>query len=554
MNETRAPRSSRFPLMRRLRAWSSNPNPLLVRELQHAARLTRTPLILSAVTCCVTLALASIGGLASIHQEPARVGVALFQTFFSLAFALVAWVGPAVAASTVAGERSAHTWELVVLTGMPPARIAQGKFLAALSYVYWYVVMLAPVATLTFLFGGVSVLELASAFALLCILAALWVAFGLSVSSKLASPVAAVIVTLITAIPLSFLCYFAIGVGGAHLAHERWNVIPDSLPIWLPTAYARVEFDASVLILLVACPLLLIAIPAWFFYEVTVANLSSITDDRSSGLRLWFVVSAPLLAGMLMLPGVYLDDPDPGTLAVGILLFECFLVVMAFVFAGEPLGPARRLLHRWRLRGVPRWRRFLGPSVVRAAITLIVVGSGCIGIQLGIAAWVTEHMASPHHRALWMYVTSACHAVALLVFTAGVATWLRSRHRSALAPRLILGAVLFFLVVGPWVLMAIAGWSPALDESRHRFVAALSPTYVVVMLNELHRGPGLPLDKAELVAGAASMATWLLAGIGFLPPAMRRSRRVLEEHAAKLDALEAAVESDKLDAGPIGGP
>ena len=72
----------------------------MMRELRQSARLQRTPVILMAVTVAVALLICSVGGIASVTAEPAKVGVGVFHTFFSLAFALVTWLGPAVASST----------------------------------------------------------------------------------------------------------------------------------------------------------------------------------------------------------------------------------------------------------------------------------------------------------------------------------------------------------------------------------------------------------------------------------------------------------------------
>jgi len=100
------PSSRRFERARihvhRLR---DDPNPVWLRELRQAARLQRTPVILAVVTGMVTLLICSIGGIASVAGEPAKVGVALFHVFFSVAFFVVTWTGPAVAASTIASER-----------------------------------------------------------------------------------------------------------------------------------------------------------------------------------------------------------------------------------------------------------------------------------------------------------------------------------------------------------------------------------------------------------------------------------------------------------------
>ena len=142
----------------------SSPNPVWMRELRALSRLQRTPVILAVTTGMITLLIASVGGVAAATgTEPARVGNWLYQTFFSLAFALVTWMGPAMAATSIAAERSGHTWEALELTGLGPRAIARGKFLAALTYVSLYLVMLMPVGGLSFLFGGVTGVMLASA-------------------------------------------------------------------------------------------------------------------------------------------------------------------------------------------------------------------------------------------------------------------------------------------------------------------------------------------------------------------------------------------------------
>jgi hypothetical protein len=110
-----------------------DPNPVWMRELRQSARLARTPVILMAITVAVALLISSVGGIASVTAEPAKVGVGIFHTFFSLAFALVTWLGPAVAANTIAGEKNGRTWEALALTSLTPARIARGTALGKRS-------------------------------------------------------------------------------------------------------------------------------------------------------------------------------------------------------------------------------------------------------------------------------------------------------------------------------------------------------------------------------------------------------------------------------------
>jgi hypothetical protein len=204
----------------------SDPNPVWMREMRQAARLSRTPVILATLTAMVTLLICSVGGIASTSAEPARVGSALFHTFFSLAFAVVTWVGPAVAASTIASERSGRTWEALELTGLGAARIARGKFLAALTYISLYIVMLAPVGALPFLFGGVTASEIVLAFILLGVFACESTAFGLAMSSKFASPALCILVTLFVAVSCSIAVYVGSERALARRRRRRAGVAP----------------------------------------------------------------------------------------------------------------------------------------------------------------------------------------------------------------------------------------------------------------------------------------------------------------------------------------
>ena len=58
----------------------------------------------------------------------------------------------------VTGVERCGTGEAVIMTGLPPKTIARGKFLSAFTNISMYIVMLAPVGALSFLFGGVTAL------------------------------------------------------------------------------------------------------------------------------------------------------------------------------------------------------------------------------------------------------------------------------------------------------------------------------------------------------------------------------------------------------------
>ena len=518
-----------------------DPNPVWMRELRQAARLGRTPIILAVVTGMMTLLIASIGGIASETAEPAKVGVALYHTFFSLAFAVVAWVAPAVAASTIASERSGSTWEALLLTGLGAPSIARGKFLASLTYIGLYIVMLSPVGALPFLFGGVTATEVVSAFALLMLFAVLAVAFGLSVSSKFSSSAVAIVVSLLVAVPLSIVVYTGGGIGLSYLAHSVWPGVPEALPVWLPTAYARADFGLEYLVFLVLTPLTIVALPAWFLYEVTVANMAGPSDDRSSGLRRWFLVSALVLAVVAILPAFVEPGDRWAVAATGMGATEIFLAFSAFVFAGEPLGPSRRVRVHWDREGAGRLRRYLGPGLMRAMSLLLLLG--LVGLLLESAGGVAAELlggspsATQNVRSLLAF---GGYAAGFFVFVVGFTAWVRARSTASTTPRLVLLAMLFLALIGPWIIMAIAGVVTQREDSA-MLLAAPSPVYVFQMMKELGRPSP---DRLVIGAGAVCAAAWTLLGMGLLGAARVRSGRVVREHEATLAKVDEMLRAE----------
>lgn len=525
--------------VRRLR---DNPNPVWMRELRQAARLQRTPVILAVTTAAMTLLIASVGGMASVTEESAKVGAIIYQVFFSLAFAVVSWIAPAVAASTVANERGGHTWEALVLTGLGAPTIARGKFLASVTYVLLYVVMLAPVAALPFLFGGVTAGEVLLAFVLLVLFAVLAVAFGLSISSAFASPAVAIVVTLMMAVPLSIVAYLGCGVGLSYAAHELWPAVPAGAPVWLPTAYVRAGFGLKSLTFLVLAPLALTVLPAWFFYEVTVAKMSDISDDRSTGLRRWFFVSASVLALVSAVPPLSAGSPAWKASVAGIGSMMLVYAFAAFVFAGDPLGPSRRVRVHWERVHASRVQRFVGPGVLKAITLLLVVGLCVTALQTAegiVLSWARGGTSARVDSE--RIVVFAAYAAAFLVFVGGFTAWARARATSSTVPRLLLLAVLFVATIGPWILMAVAD-AIADNPGRALLLSAPSPTFAFRMIQAFDlSGPERDLT---LTVGACSAGAWALLGLGLLGAARSRVGNVIEAHRAAEARLEAALRAE----------
>jgi ABC-type transport system involved in multi-copper enzyme maturation permease subunit len=544
---------------RGLRGWIArmirDPNAIWMREMRQSSRLGRTPWILFALTLSISLLMCSIGGLASAeHAAPAQLGGALFQVFFSIAYLVVVIVGPAVAANSIASEREGKTWEAVLLTGLSPKEIARGKFLAAYTTIALYIVVLAPVGALSFLFGGVTAVEVVVAFGFLFLIAGLAVAFGLAVSSLMSSLRGAIVVTLMLAICIGPFLYSTFGFGASFAIHREWSEVPEAFPIWLPLAYSRATFGIEYVLFLLVLPLLLVIVPAWFLYEATISNLTGEADDRSTGLKRWFACCTPLLAAACVLPSLLSDsDSDRVGFAItGLVSFALHLGFSSMLFTAEPPGPSRRVRIHWTRSKAGALRRFFGPGLTKTSLLVMLIGVlGMVGIAAVTIAGI-EILGSGYDKTtkvLEVFVFAA-YATPFFVFVVGLNSWIRARGNSPWIARLISGGVLFLIAAGPWVVAAIGGVLLRAEDKDWIIVGSPSPFYAFVMVGAVDSTRHL----LTIPAGLACAMGWGALGLALLAAAGRRCHKVVQQHDAAVAQAEAALDAEEVARGAASTP
>jgi ABC-type transport system involved in multi-copper enzyme maturation permease subunit len=512
----------------RIRLWQTEPNPLWMREMRQSARLMRTPVIMMTLAVLMTLLMTSLGSGMSGSLSPAKAGSALFQTYFSLAYFVVALIGPALAANSIASEREGKTWEAVLLTGMRPQEIARGKFMAAYTSIAMYIVMLAPVGAMPFLFGGVTPLEVLVAFIFLFLVALLSVAFGLAISSKMQSLRGALLITLLLAIPIALFLFLTFGVGLSYAAHDLWPTVEDGLPVWLPSAYGRASFGLEYLVYLVALPTAAITIPAWFLYEVTTANLTSVTDDRGRGLKRWYLVTTLLLTVVATVPMFAVSGRErAAALMFGLAGLLSYVIFCAFLFAGEPIGPSRRV--RAMLSSAGKLRRFLGPGVIPAGRMQLLFTILSLAALLALGLSYINVAGSPRAtRQTEQLVLFGSYTMGFAVFCVGLAGYLRARANNTALPRVLLVVILFAIAALPWFIALVTGAvvKSSSPTSASMAVASPSPFYVFIAIDAVKRSdPGV----AILASMVCSIGYGLL-GIILFGAAARRCKKIIVEH------------------------
>ncbi|MFO0589768.1 MAG: ABC transporter permease [Polyangiaceae bacterium] len=520
----------------------SDPNPIWIRELKQAVRLARTPVILCVLTMLMTMLIAGIGGVATADNSPSTTGIILFHVYFSLAYFVVTLVGPTVAANGIAAEREGRTWEAVLLAGLEPGMIARGKFLAAYTTISLYIVMLAPVGALPFLFGGVTATETIVAFLFLFLIALMSVAFGLSISSKMTSMRGAIAVTLLLALPFSVITFSLFGPGLSMVAHKAWPNVPEGPPIWLPTAYSRAPFDLTYVLSLFVTPVIAVVVPSWFMYEVTIANLTSATDDRSTGLKKWYLVCAPILAlvGLAPIIGTVSTKDTAELTMVSAGLFLLVMTFSIYLFQGDAIGPSRRVTAHWDRRRAGRFARWMGPSVMRSSVLQLVIGLFGLGLIVFTGAALASARSTYDEIAAQQVLLYGMYAAGFFVFLLGVGALMRINAKTTMNARLGLAGVQLAIVITPWVVTAIVGVLGS--NSGGGFtddmlaIAAPSPIFVFVAVAKLDT------TTPSLLPGAAALMALVYAVLGAicLLLAGKRSAGIVQRHEAML------AETDRL--------
>jgi len=182
--------------------------PMLGKEMRGRTRGLRSPVLLS-----VYLGVLIAGVLLFLWLTLERmnyimpqVGLSLYTLFIFSLVMLISFIAPAIAASTISGERERRTYDLLLVTKASLTGIVLGKWLASVVYLMFLAVAALPVFAVVFFYGGVPPAILGLAF-VVCLAAGLgYGAMGLVLSALLKRSQAATIVSLV----LVFL--FAFGV------------------------------------------------------------------------------------------------------------------------------------------------------------------------------------------------------------------------------------------------------------------------------------------------------------------------------------------------------
>lgn len=141
-------------------------NPVFKRELKVSSRSIRMAIILMAFNGI--LAIAALFNMFSVVEQVKVTAEIQYSRFLELyifvsviEFVLLMFIMPALTASSISGERERQTLDLMLTTTMKPGEIVLGKYWSALTTMFLLVLSGFPVQSLVFVYGGITISDMA---------------------------------------------------------------------------------------------------------------------------------------------------------------------------------------------------------------------------------------------------------------------------------------------------------------------------------------------------------------------------------------------------------
>jgi len=210
-------------------------NPIIVKELRSRMRgarafaiLTGVLLLLGVVSYALYRIVLATSTYSSSPLSP-QIGQILFVALAFLELMMVCFIAPAVTAGAISGERERQTYEMLLTTPLRPTSILWGKLVSALSYVFLLIFAAVPLASLVFIFGGVSLREMFKALIILLAVTVMLGVVGVFMSAWLGRTARATVASYLVVLALLIgpvFIYILVGVL-RQAEPPRWLLIPN---------------------------------------------------------------------------------------------------------------------------------------------------------------------------------------------------------------------------------------------------------------------------------------------------------------------------------------
>jgi ABC-type transport system involved in multi-copper enzyme maturation permease subunit len=210
-------------------------NPIVVKELRSRMRGARAFAILTGVLLLlagVSYVFYRIVLAATVYTNTPvspQIGHTLLVGLAVVELLMVCFITPAVTAGAISGEVERLTYEMLLATPLRPASILWGKLVSALAYVFLLILAAVPLASLIFIFGGVTLRDMVVVLAILAATAVTLGVIGITLSAWMGRTVRATVLGYLVVLGLlvgPLIAYTLVGVLRQTLP-PSWILIPN---------------------------------------------------------------------------------------------------------------------------------------------------------------------------------------------------------------------------------------------------------------------------------------------------------------------------------------
>jgi len=209
-------------------------NPIIVKELRSRMRGARAFIILT--TALLVMALLSyalyqlviITSTWSYTPLSPQIGQTLFTALAMILMFMICLITPAITAGAISAEHENLIYEMLLTTPLKPTRILWGKLVSALSYVFLLIFAAIPMASLVFIYGGVSPREMVKALIVLLCTTIMLGTVGIFISTWLKRTARATVLSYLVVLFLLGAPTFTYGIAALIRGAEppRWLLVP----------------------------------------------------------------------------------------------------------------------------------------------------------------------------------------------------------------------------------------------------------------------------------------------------------------------------------------
>jgi ABC-type transport system involved in multi-copper enzyme maturation permease subunit len=166
-------------------------NPILDRELKARSRramgvitLTLFLLLLISIAAIVWGVNREVGVNFNVQEQAnSAVGAQIFEGIISAMGFMVAFIVPALTASSIAGERDRQTLIPLQVSLLRPRQIVLGKLSAALAFTLLLILASAPILGVSYVIGGITALAILQGLVAVVVVAVLFGSIGMACSA-----------------------------------------------------------------------------------------------------------------------------------------------------------------------------------------------------------------------------------------------------------------------------------------------------------------------------------------------------------------------------------